>query len=100
MTNAQHTPGPWLTWQQPNEEGTNYWRIRTSNERALGDTLHGYCGEANARLIAAAPELLETLETLVRCIDMGSRIIADETIATQRYVDSARAAIAKAREIS
>lgn len=63
---TKHTPGPWTAFQRPKEEGTNYWRI-TFTDRS-SDSLVGYCGEANARLIAAAPELLEAL-VMVRDAD-------------------------------
>lgn len=59
--NTEYTPGPWLAFQANSENGTNYWRIRTAPPWS-GDTLRGYCGEANARLIAAAPDLLEALK--------------------------------------
>lgn len=52
----KHTPGPWSYGQRESEVGSNYYRIKTSNDVLSGDNLVGYCGEANARLIAAAPE--------------------------------------------
>lgn len=59
MTTAKHTPGPWEL-----EAGSDYIRICTkSGERYIIDDLlwATYDEEemANARLIAAAPELLE-----------------------------------------
>jgi hypothetical protein len=48
------TPGPWEAWQELYEVRTNYVRIRTSNDVHLRDTLHGYCGRANATFIAHA----------------------------------------------
>ncbi len=66
---STHTPGPWKAWQRDADKGSNYWLIRTASEKTgLEDTLRGYCGEANARLIAAAPDLLEALEGLLECI--------------------------------
>lgn len=93
---AQHTPGPWKAWQNTSEVGTNYWRFRTASEMyGLQDNLGGYCGEANARLIAAAPELLEALETLNLVI--GLTPIAGNKDALQDACDIAREAIAKAK---
>lgn len=85
---AKHTPGPWR-YQRENGSPT------TGQHMIAGDTPPGYlaevrdCGSgdvsANARLIAAAPELLEALLAVVRVADR----------ATVEF-DMARAAIAKA----
>ena len=63
-----HTPGPWSYLMRD-----NYARIFLHNhpdkQNLYGsDNLAGYCGEANARLIAAAPELLEALEEWANCM--------------------------------
>jgi hypothetical protein len=60
-----HTPGPWET-QRVEEDRLVLW----GREDALGtfkiaDIYETANNEANARLIAAAPELLEALELLV-----------------------------------
>ncbi len=59
---SKHTPGPW-TFRQA---GAN-WRVYASDGRSFdaGDALYHPENEANARLIAAAPELLRALEDLV-----------------------------------
>ena len=62
MSEAKHTPGP---WRYESTSGSNYARIFLSADEGDGDNLRGYCGEANARLIAAAPELLEYLQYAV-----------------------------------
>lgn len=62
MTNTKHTPGP---WRYESTSGSNYARIFLSADEGADDNLRGYCGEANARLIAAAPELLEYLQYAV-----------------------------------
>lgn len=58
---TQHTPGPWRYWTQrrPNGEDTCTFRNLDGAEvlRAVTVTLT----EADARLIAAAPELLKAL---------------------------------------
>ena len=67
---SAHTPGPWAVWQDKSESGSNYWRIRTAPEKyGLQDNLGGYCGEANARLIAAAPEMLAALQAIARAVN-------------------------------
>lgn len=100
--NARHTRGPWETL--PEEAGKAYIRVRGTR---LGATykianvlVHTYPGaldyelheaRANARLIAAAPDLLEALLVARDHIDMGALEIS-------HCKDAAciRAAIAKA----
>ena len=93
---SKHTPGPW----------------RASELGVLSDKLTSYgnwyvCSlidpdneehKANARLIAAAPELLESLEDLLSNLDeMGLATMPGDTFENMREtVDRARAAIAKA----
>lgn len=59
---SKHTPGPWHVGQS-SKRGHEVW-ARTSD---TGSMMVAGCGhaefdQANARLIAAAPELLEALE--------------------------------------
>ena len=62
-----HTPGPWYAIRN-----TSYWEVRDKN-RQVADTCATSCrkepgdeerGEANARLIAAAPEMLSALKAV------------------------------------
>ena len=86
----KHTPGPW----EYGEERGCCREIHADNGPelyAIAQTRHGdpeIC-EANARLIAAAPDLLDELETLVRYAQGAD-------IPPHVAVDRARAAIAKA----
>lgn len=84
-----HTPGPWAI-----EEGDRETHI------VGGEAILAYCPdwpcapqeqEANARLIAAAPQLLEALEALMEFADNGTPIHPGALV-----VNDARAAIAKA----
>jgi hypothetical protein len=56
---SKHTPGPWIVKPIPN---TKCWQILNpaaeEGRRFIADTTSN---EANARLIAAAPEVLESL---------------------------------------
>lgn len=84
MTNTKHTQGPWFHYGKDligaKDAGAPICRLMTANQET----------EANAKLITAAPDLLETLkmvqEKLPR-IDYQSRFEVMEDI---------RAAIAKA----
>ena len=70
---AQHTPGPWGVSAQPH--GYSVWNVVDDEinpaciGRPVANVVGGYDSvqieEANARLIAAAPELLKALEACV-----------------------------------
>jgi hypothetical protein len=87
-----HTPGPWLT-----TESTEHWgRVNvtiqaafTANDIATAWQGNTETNRANARLIAAAPELLDALELISTATDRGFGI--------DYAKGCARAAIAKAR---
>lgn len=85
MSKAKHTPGPW------DENNGRVFRGNSGSICILTDQ-HSF-GEyrANARLIAAAPELLEALQSI---IEIGKR--NTENPKYDGYYDAARAAIAKA----
>lgn len=56
MNETKHTPGPWKIQEAFNRIETDREIIATVDGWELGN------GKANARLIAAAPELLQALE--------------------------------------
>ena len=88
----KHTPGPWrIGTPPPNGEQT----IGTQQGLmvAVATTGAGTPTEANARLIAAAPDLLEALNALADYVD--DRAGDNEC----RPLENARAAIAKAEGI-
>lgn len=104
MTTTKHTPSPWECYipsigVNPNDtddKGNYYWQIEpktiTFDEQYLCIT--GWMSEANARLIAAAPELLESL---VECLRYGEGYTnCDQSYLPPTIRDLARAAIAKA----
>ena len=66
--NAKHTPGPWHIEVTHVTEGA-YTISHGANRQGDGpecDVGKFYCSGANARLIAAAPDLLEALQKAVR----------------------------------
>ncbi len=113
MNISKHTPGPWVVIERrhPYKDGSKAhierniyteWDHPQLKDKypivctSVGVGMKGekaihfaHIDEANARLIAAAPELLEALAGLVGCIDYGSD---NPTL----KLEAARAAIAKA----
>jgi len=58
--NAKHTASPWYTANTGNHQGL------VISEHDGGNVAVAYNGEADANLIAAAPELLDMLRELVK----------------------------------
>lgn len=101
-----HTPGPW----EVDESGdVRQVRPRTDAERAAGQCA-GYrvailasgpadpSDGANARLIAAAPEMLEALQMLISCVydADGASGYKEQWTEERPQIRAARAAIRKA----
>ena len=86
---AQHTPGPWTQGTSENGVECVWLDGHTESVRDMGDdgTWIDCNTEANARLIAAAPDLLEALRSLLDALPSAT---------THPAIRSARAAIAKA----
>lgn len=90
---AGHTKGPWFTEYRANKRGGYSQEVFDSEGEvvataawfpvSLNDTTTTTNREANARLIAAAPELLEAL---VLCFGEPGLCITDGTIANARAV--------------
>jgi|SRR6185369_10158918 len=83
---TQHTPGPWA--------------VNRSGNRIMVDTrMETICqanGVANARLIAAAPELLEALQQVIAW-NMTASTERDWTSYRLAMIEQVRAAIARAQ---
>ncbi len=74
----KHTPGPWKA--EPFAGGWNVWPI--SSKKPDGSAIAYDCTEADARLIAAAPDLLAALLALVeRGTDSPEHMAAEAAIA-------------------
>lgn len=99
MTQAQHTPGPWML-----TEGDRFDKeMVITTQHRLDESIGCICEmdvyftgqigieqEANARLIAAAPELLEALQNMLGLTE------ASDYMALSEIEQQARAAIVKA----
>jgi hypothetical protein len=91
---AQHTPGPWET--AVNDEGQ--WDVCDAGG---GDLLADLSdcpenAEANARLIAAAPELLAALKAILARVESGEGMGGKFLGGPPLPIREARAAIARA----
>ena len=85
MSERKHTPGP-LSFDLQDEEGFfRFFSIRTESGRSIGTVDNEY----DARLFAAAPELLAALEVAVEYFDRNDIDCIDH--------DDAKAAIKKAK---
>lgn len=102
MTDTKHTPGPWKIVPQSNGESLIAREFETGNQmRPKGLRIVGFvmqrgdslrADEANANLVAAAPELLEACErALIPLTGGGEFFSADDA------VQCINAALAKAR---
>ena len=71
---SKHTPGPWVA-KKIQSGGLSYWQIseRQYNGFEICSTANAEVApdEANARLIAAAPELLKGLKDVFVLLDSG-----------------------------
>ena len=86
----QHTPGPWKAVKLELASKV-FWKAMCRDGN-LPET------EANARLIAAAPELLAALERILIAHDTDNcGVVNGEAILSHSFASQARAAIAKAR---
>ena len=99
MAERKHTPGPWLAAAKPSSIvgwpivqpatgrlicNINYVQRTVIDPEVAGDRAFNRESEANARLIAAAPDLLKALRALVavhRALDTVGAMPADKAIA-------------------
>jgi hypothetical protein len=92
MSESKHTPGPWkIDPEWPPTKAHPDWRAIVSyyDDGCHRMSVSGHIGEANAHLIAAAPDLLSALEdSLYVGADEVLKVIIRKT---------AREAIAKAK---
>lgn len=68
MNKPTHTPGPWTLEVNPPELLLQQFRIHAGRNAVAKVRVSTKNSESNARLIAAAPELLDALKA---CWDLG-----------------------------
>lgn len=87
MSETKHTPGPWRI-----EDGMVFGghSFRVADLCCDGQKYNA----ADARLIAAAPDLLEACKRLVSCPDLNLDKLSPETL---KAIDDANDAICKAK---
>jgi len=98
---TQHTPAPWYWSDNVPDAPENYCTIVDADGFTIADP--SPMSEADARLIAAAPELLTALQNCVNVLSMALPLFGDESSDDQdsrdeveSVLDTARAALAKA----
>lgn len=103
MSKSKHTPGPWYQaiidhrrWVSQQPEGGTYWIAEVASG-VIGDE-----EEANARLIAAAPDLFDALVECERDLSKAVAIMPrrycnqKDNQRCEELLEMVRAAIAKA----
>lgn len=89
--NARHTPGPWVHLGVGDiVQQASLTQEHIVDVAAVFCTSDDATGEANARLVAAAPDLLFCLKVIC------SHAEGDERLDARLHLEEARAAIAKA----
>jgi hypothetical protein len=96
MTEAKHTPGPWAVDRDLNiYAGRPMFGTREAIADTYGTNKLSEC-DANARLIAAAPELLDALRRTRKRLYDGMIILGSSPEFAAEGCHEADAAIAKA----
>ena len=113
MSEAKHTPGPWVKRKFPTGRGgiPVWWILDSIPDRDGQVIANAICytagtnddADANATLLEAAPDLLAACEALIEMADAWDRHFSEHAKAS-RWTDSdpdimaqARAAVAKAK---
>ena len=95
---TKHTPGPWDVRKSSNPKNGTAWRDIVSLGGDFGPSYVGEALDVDARLIAAAPDLLAALEEIMgfspSFIDGRTHYV--KITPSAKSIRQARAAIAKA----
>lgn len=97
MTEGKHTPGDWYYYKFGGNTAAQPEARFVLNLPVVSDKHgSGLANESDARLIAAAPELLSALQMLMKCTIELAPYDPAVTIAVVAIVDIAHSAILKA----
>lgn len=84
----KHTPGPWVVTKT---NGNNRVRVTSENGIVGVCTVHALLAkEANARLIAKAPEMYELLEQIANAYTKGGEWNPSDAIKILKEIDNDR----------
>ena len=74
---AKHTPGPWMAVKR--QDG---WAIEAENGSPVAEQMNNGSdmGEADAKLIACTPDMLELLDFINDAINSNIRIVKDSPL--------------------
>ena len=103
MTNSKHTPGPWHCTKKHARQISDGRGFKIAkcliSTKGTNFELPANQAEANARLIAAAPALMEALEGAVKDMEEIVRLAGIELIElnVDEWTEDYRALIARAR---
>lgn len=85
---TRYTPGPWTI--EPRKCGFGFWVM--TQDKAVCEIMHDDKSEADARLIAAAPELLEALRMVMNVLPAEPPAAGKLIGAERRHYDAIMAA--------
>ncbi len=95
MDKLKHTPGPWkIEYNDPEEE---YWVTRPHYDAGPAKIIYNI---EDARLIAAAPDLLAALQRILPFVDCIAAITREDINEYEQAYKDAIAAIAKAEGLN
>jgi hypothetical protein len=93
----KHTPGPWSLDELDSAGSIAIYQLNAPTRSALAELeIPDVESEANARLIAAAPELLDALENLLALVEGECPSLLED----DHHYTQVKAAIAKAKGVS
>lgn len=94
MNTSLHTPGPWYTNARPTDtQGLVY-------AESTGENIAVTYDPKNARLIAAAPDLLAALQAVAGetgCFETGPRPYSGDSYLPEKFKEAIRAALLSAQ---
>lgn len=99
MSETEHTPGPWQVLIDPTDEWPKVVAGSKIGKIIANVNPESFCGgvaelvdmpaEANARLIAAAPDLLAALKEAIKIVPLGSTKVAEWVPRAMDAIDKA-----------